>query len=315
MQSIINFEHQFTELNAFQFGETKVKEEKEGKTHLLEQLQTTLDLEKLLSIFAKEASKYADFSGLYFKKDDISASTPGSSRGKAERQFELRANNEFIGLLTYTLKKPISLSHFHNLKALHKLLVYPIRNALEYKKAMSLAMQDGLTNLGNRRYFDEQLKRAMHHANRHNHHVGLIIGDLNKFKAINDTHGHLVGDECLIHLAKKIKLCLRRSTDIGCRYGGEEFCLILPETDEAGAKALAEELRILICTEAVKHQGMTIDLTVSCGITTYKHQAECTTDSLFDAADKGLYLAKENGRNQVQVYDLNELLYPREQEE
>ena len=174
---------------------------------------------------------------------------------------------------------------------------------------------DELTGLHNRRHYDNKILAEFRRSRRNLTPLSLVVIDADHFKSINDTYGHLVGDECLIHLAKKINLCLRRSTDIGCRYGGEEFCLILPETDEAGAQSLAEELRILICTEAVKYQGKSIDLTVSCGITTYKHQAECTTELLFKAADKALYLAKENGRNQVQVYDLNELIYPREQEE
>jgi len=295
MQSLITFEHQFSDFNSFQFGETKIQEEKEGKTHLLEQLQTTLDLEKLLSIFAKEASKYADFSGLYFKKDDISASTPGSTRGKAERQFELRANNEFIGLLTYTLKKPISLSHFHNLKALHKLLVYPIRNALEYKKAMSLAMQDGLTKLGNRRYFDEQLKRAMHHANRHNHHVGLIVCDLNKFKAVNDNHGHAIGDEVLVQFSNALRACVRDSDSL-FRFGGDEFAILIEEATDQSLQIL--ESRIV---KAVKDNALLSKYSVSCSLgSTYMNRAD-TEQTFFERADQTLYRKKMNMHRQLSV--------------
>ena len=98
-----------------------------------------------------------------------------------------------------------------------------------------------------------------------------------------------------------IKSLLRRSSDVGCRYGGEEFCLILPETDEKGALAMAEDICQSIRQQKITHNGSSIDLTVSCGVTTYQQEKGVTPEIIFECVDKALYKAKQAGRDQVQV--------------
>jgi diguanylate cyclase (GGDEF)-like protein len=117
---------------------------------------------------------------------------------------------------------------------------------------------------------------------------------------VNDNHGHIAGDQCLIWVAGKIKASLGRVTDLGCRYGGEEFCLILPETDTKGAMSLAEALRDSIESEIFVFEQVEIPMTISCGVSTYWQQPDITPENIFAAADEALYSAKKSGRNQVQ---------------
>ncbi|MEW6984230.1 diguanylate cyclase [Colwelliaceae bacterium 6471] len=171
---------------------------------------------------------------------------------------------------------------------------------------------DELSGLYNRRFYDQKILAEYRRSKRNLTPLSLILIDIDHFKQVNDNYGHLVGDHCITWVAQHIKDSLRRSTDIGCRYGGEEFCLILPETDEQGALALAEELRSAIEAQAVNYQEQQLNLTISCGVSTYKQQTEAKPEELFAAADKALYEAKRNGRNQIRQSALAENLISQE---
>ncbi len=290
---IHNIQH--SEFNSFRvFGGINPTDVDHGAA-LLEQLQTTLEIDKLLNIFSMEASKYIEFSGLYFKKDNISASIRGSKKAKSERRFELKINNEFIGVLTYTINSPISLTNFSILNKLHKKLVYPLRNAVQYKKAMSLAMQDSLTELGNRRHFNKQLKRAMHHANRKHRHLGLIIGDLDKFKAINDTYGHAVGDEVLIQFANALRSCVRDSDSL-FRFGGDEFTILVEEACDRSLHIIENRVHA-----AIKENAYLAKYHVGCSLgSAFMNRAD-NEESFFERADQALYRKKMNMPQRLSV--------------
>jgi len=167
---------------------------------------------------------------------------------------------------------------------------------------------DELTGLNNRRYYDQKIVAEYRRSRRNLTPLSLVVIDIDHFKKVNDTHGHIVGDKCLVWVAKKIKGALGRVTDLGCRYGGEEFCLILPETDTKGAMSLAETLRSSINDEVFIEDGQAIPITISCGVSTYWQQPDITPTEIFDAADQALYKAKNNGRNQVQKKILTETI-------
>lgn len=158
---------------------------------------------------------------------------------------------------------------------------------------------DELTGLYNRRFYDQKILAEYRRSRRNLTPLSLVVIDIDHFKQVNDSYGHLAGDECLVAVAACIKQCLRRSADISCRYGGEEFCLILPETDSKGAIALAEELRESIETCQISYNNIVIKLTISCGISTYLQQKNVKPEHIFEVADQALYKAKDNGRNQV----------------
>jgi diguanylate cyclase (GGDEF)-like protein len=253
---------------------------------LLEQLQTTLSLEKLLDIFAMEAARYIQFSGLYFKSEIASKTLRGSRKSKQERHFELKLNNEFIGAITYGINSPISMNHYKDLQRIHKILLYPLKNALQYHQAMQLAMQDSLTNLGNRRYFDDQLKRAMHNANRQHEKVGLILMDLNKFKAINDNYGHSIGDQVLMQFSDVLRTCVRDSDSI-FRFGGDEFAIIVEHASEDALDIIQNRIDGALKTNIIlsKYQ-------VGCSLgTTFMNRAD-NEQTLFERTDAALYREK-----------------------
>jgi len=159
---------------------------------------------------------------------------------------------------------------------------------------------DELTGLFNRRFYDQKILAEYRRSKRNLTPLSLVLIDIDHFKAVNDTYGHLAGDHCLAWLSKHIKQSLKRSTDMAFRYGGEEFCLILPDTDGKGAVALAEALRQNIAKQACIYKEIDITLTISNGIFTYLQQDNVLPEQIFSGADKALYQAKHDGRNQTQ---------------
>ncbi|MBA6390055.1 diguanylate cyclase [Colwellia sp. BRX10-3] len=160
---------------------------------------------------------------------------------------------------------------------------------------------DELSGLYNRRYYDQKILAEFRRSRRNLTPLSLILVDIDHFKRVNDNYGHLTGDKCIVEVASLLKSLLRRSTDVGCRYGGEEFCLILPETDENGALALAQEICQSVRQQKISNNESVIELTVSCGVTTYQQEKEVTPEIIFENVDKALYKAKQAGRDQVQV--------------
>ena len=158
---------------------------------------------------------------------------------------------------------------------------------------------DDLTGLYNRRYYDQKVLAEFRRSRRNLSTLSLVVLDIDHFKKVNDRYGHLAGDYCLQEVAKIIKKSSQRSADIACRYGGEEFCLLLPETDLEGANSIAQELRKTIENAVIKYKEQPIPLTISCGIACYQQQVDATPETIFALADKALYQAKQDGRNCV----------------
>jgi diguanylate cyclase (GGDEF)-like protein len=264
-------------------------------SNFLEQLQTTLDLNKLLDIIAMEAARYVNFCGLYFKSQIVNKTLRGSRKAKYERQFELKINGQFIGTLSYGINSPISAIHSNDLQRIHHIILYPLKNALQYHQAIQLAMHDGLTGLGNRRYFDEQLKRAMHNATRHHTKIGLVLGDLNKFKAINDTYGHSIGDKVLIEFASILRTCIRDS-DSNFRFGGDEFAIIIENSCDDGLNIIQNRIN-----NALKTNVLLAKYQVSCSLGATFMKRTDNEKSLFERADQALYSQKMNKSKRLNV--------------
>ena len=157
------------------------------------------------------------------------------------------------------------------------------------------ARTDELTGLPNRRALGEEIAHALAAARRSGRPFGIVMVDVDRFKFINDTHGHAVGDAALTAFAQRLSGALREP-DRAYRYGGEEFCVLLDDTDLAGARTLAERVRERI---AQPFEGTMRALTASFGVTAW--QPEDTGDTLFRRADRALYAAKANGRDRVEA--------------
>ena len=163
-----------------------------------------------------------------------------------------------------------------------------------------LSITDGLTKLHNHRHFQDELSRAFDESQRYNRPLSLVMADIDFFKKVNDSHGHAIGDEVLKAVSATFQQSIR-STDLAARYGGEEFAVMLPETTLNDAVAFAEKLRSIVETTPVATQAGPLHLTISLGVASVPHSLIHSAKDLVITADKALYRAKHNGRNQVQA--------------
>ncbi len=156
---------------------------------------------------------------------------------------------------------------------------------------------DGLTQVHNKRHFQESIEREFARSKRYGNPFALVLFDIDHFKKINDTYGHLAGDEVLRSLGPLLKKRVR-TNDIVARVGGEEFAVILPEAGQAGGVALAEKLRTIVAAEQFIYNGIEIPVTVSLGVSAYEAHHE-NAEAIVSLADEKLYEAKRGGRNRV----------------
>lgn len=176
-----------------------------------------------------------------------------------------------------------------------------LRSVVEEKSR--LATTDALTGAGNRRYLMRHLARELKRVRRFGGEIAVLLLDIDHFKHVNDRHGHAVGDEVLKEFAARIGVGLPREYDWFARTGGEEFVVVLPQTNVAGARVVAEKLRAAVAAEPLITTAGPLDVTVSIGIgaleATPARMQETTVDQLLDLADRCLYRSKEGGRNRV----------------
>jgi diguanylate cyclase (GGDEF)-like protein len=168
-------------------------------------------------------------------------------------------------------------------------------------KLYRLATVDGLTDVPNRRFFDDGLYQAWRRGLRTGETLSLILCDIDHFKRYNDCYGHQKGDEVLQRVAKSIEAAARRTTDLVARYGGEEFVALLPDTDETGALTIARQIQQEVKALVIPfpNSGVAETLTLSLGVATMVPQPDSDPEALIAVADAALYAAKEAGRNRI----------------
>ena len=198
------------------------------------------------------------------------------------------------------------LSEAINLRLTNHELVISLTNSNRQMEAVNKRLEaistvDSLTNLANRRYFDDALQRELLRAQRNKMPISLILLDIDFFKQYNDEYGHVAGDNCLRLISTVLQENVKRPGDMAARYGGEEFCIIMPETDQKGVVNLAEQLKVEVESLKIPHAKSMIatHVTISMGTATTIPGLQMTTNMLINAADKALYTAKKDGRNRI----------------
>jgi diguanylate cyclase (GGDEF)-like protein len=169
----------------------------------------------------------------------------------------------------------------------------------EHRRLSSLSMTDGLTQIANRRYFNESFNAEWRRACREQGTLGLIMMDIDNFKAFNDHYGHLQGDECLTSVAQQLKAAVQRPRDFVARYGGEEFVVLLPSVQAEGVSVVAQRLQQALANLMIPHaySGASQYVSMSMGLAWCQPENDFCPEQLIAAADEALYSAKDNGRN------------------
>ncbi|HZG39789.1 MAG TPA: diguanylate cyclase, partial [Nodosilinea sp.] len=174
---------------------------------------------------------------------------------------------------------------------------------LANQRLKRMAYLDGLTQVANRRRFEQYLDQEWRRMSREKGCISIIMADIDSFKGFNDHYGHQAGDNCLRLVARILTRAAKRPGDLVARYGGEEFVIVLPNTDIKGAETVAEEIRLLVRHQRIRHEGSVVDkvVTMSLGVASTLPAIDASPASLIKLADDALYLAKNQGRDQVRV--------------
>ena len=226
----------------------------------------------------------------------LSLALIGLSASVAIRHFAVAFGFIFGAFILYSLRASRLQSNVEHAQA-----------ALEqsHSQLSEIAHLDSLTEVSNRRSFDQFLAMEWGRAQRTRQPLSLLLIDVDHFKRINDSYGHQAGDECLRHTARVLRSAIDRPADLIARYGGDEFAVLLAETGSVGAATVAGRIRQAIAEDVARRASYLT--TVSIGISTWNAEAEADPDQLIRAADRALYAAKENGRDRVELIDLRSL--------
>lgn len=264
---------------------------------ILQRLQTTLETEGVLALFAAGVEEMVSLDGMSFHHEEAAIDFRSGRQSRHSAAYQLNVDQESLGGITFYRGRKFRDAELEILEGLISVLIYPLRNALSYRQAVQSSRRDALTGLNNRVSMDEHIQREIQIAQRHGTPLTMLVVDADHFKSINDTHGHAVGDEILRQIARILQSAIRE-TDLAFRYGGEEFVVLLNNTDVEGAMIVAERIRLAVNGATYRPGGGT-PLTPSVSIGVSRLAEGDTGLSLFDRADRAVYDAKCEGRNRI----------------
>jgi diguanylate cyclase (GGDEF)-like protein len=205
-----------------------------------------------------------------------------------------------LALYGRTLPDPFAEDDLDTLGSFAAQASVAIENVLLHREAQRLSITDGLTGVWNRRYLALTLAKEIERAQRFGRPLSVLMVDIDRFKDVNDAHGHLRGDEVLVELSRRMLSRIRGEIDTLARFGGEEFVIVLPETPREGARVVANKLRRAVRAKAfVSDVGPDVAVTVSIGVAAYPEDGT-TAEGLIQAADVAMYKAKRRGRDRVE---------------
>ncbi|MCB1762173.1 MAG: GGDEF domain-containing protein [Gammaproteobacteria bacterium] len=261
-------------------------------------LQTTLESTELIALFSNELAGFVRIEGVAYHFPELQIEIAVGAQSSHSCRYQLLVSGESLGEIKFFRIFPFDEQELETIENLLSGLLYPLRNALLYHRAILTARIDPLTGIKNRSTLDEAVQREIKLARRQQSPLSILLLDIDHFKSVNDIHGHLFGDQALRAVAQCVQKTIRDS-DLLFRYGGEEFMLLLSGTDVNGSALLAERIR-----QEVERMnplvGKQINLTISLGVTNLQPEPD-NMESFLERADMALYRAKQNGRNRVEL--------------
>lgn len=259
-------------------------------------LQTTLNIEAQLQILYNEISSYIDLDGASYAHKELKINHRIEDVARHSCSYNLNLMDDNLGTLEFSRAIRFTEEQLEVIEYLLSAALYPLRNAIEYQKALKLAHHDPLTGIANRMSMTASLEREVNRSQRYGLPLSMLMIDLDHFKSVNDSYGHSTGDMVLKEAVRCIKQELRLS-DQPFRFGGEEFVVLLTDTNLEAAQIVAERIRNCIESSTVINNEFSVRFTTSIGVAELGN--EDSEQSLFDHADNALYLAKSEGRNRV----------------
>ncbi len=260
---------------------------------ITKQICKSLEKERVFELFSSHINSYIKVQDCKFiqAEDDL-------SKYEGYSIMPLKLGNKNIGHLGVS---GVSDEDKDKFNILGQQFLLGFKRAYFYEKIQELAITDTLTQAFSRKYCFERLQEELERSRKMKYQFSLLMVDIDNFKDINDHYGHLVGDAILREISKAIRDNSRQIDLVG-RYGGEEFLIILTETDSSKAKFAAERIREAVRNKRVNVYDEAINVSISVGISTFRNDAK-DAKTMIDRADKALYRAKDSGRDKVCVYD------------
>lgn len=266
---------------------------------ITKELSKSLDEDKIFGLFRDRVARYINLKDLKFVKKE--ADLPGyKDYTIMALSIHSAAGNKDAGAAGYLAVKGIDETEKERYDILAQQFLSGIRRAALFKRVQDLTVADSLTGLLNRRHWQERFIQEIERSIKFKLRFSFFMIDIDHFKEINDKYGHLVGDAVLKEVAKRIRDNARQ-IDLVCRYGGEEFSVVLIETDKSHALFAAERIRKACEEKDIRVYDENLKVTVSIGVSNFPDDFEAR-NSLIEKADAALYQAKQSGRNMVSTY-------------
>ena len=255
----------------------------------------TMNEETVFNSFHNQLKKYLRFTECKFVRDKVPPKVE-----KDDLALPLRLSRRTVGFLCCSR---VNESDKHRFNILAQQFFLGMKRAILYREIQELAIGDSLTGVSSRRHCLDRLNQELERSLKFSYPFSVLMTDIDYFKSYNDRYGHLVGDAILKEVSASIKENVRQIDIVG-RYGGEEFCIILAETDKEQALQAAQRIRQAIEAKLIRVYDEYVKVTVSIGLAMFPKHAK-DVDNLIECADQALYKAKQEGRNRVDVYGNN----------
>lgn len=256
--------------------------------------QVSLDAETLVSTFAAEIRRFVPYDSFDYSHQEADLHLTHGSAQSHRCNYNLILEDFALGALELTRNKRFSEDELYALERALGTFVYNLRNALNYRKAVEGAYTDTLTGMLNRNALDNLAEKEIKRSLRSDEPLSMLIIDIDHFKQINDKYGHQAGDQVLAQVAQTLEANIRAS-DLAFRHGGEEFLVLLPDTQLVGAQVTGDKVRAAISKMAFIYNGAQVPVTISVGATTMQDGDNLLSLTL--KADTAMYEAKQAGRN------------------